>query len=354
MKTALYAEPPETGNPHRARMLAEVNALVRARQRAAAGRRRQFFKPDYASPEAHAASLAAYREALRAILGWPLTEPAAKATPAARLEPVGEDRFGRIWRVWIDTLPGVRTYGLFFKPRGPGRFPLVIAQHGGQGTPELCSGFFGDSNYNDMTRRVLARGCAVFAPQLMLWDPQRFGPDPGRELVDRRLKQTGGSLAALELTRLIRALDHFAARPDIDASRIGMVGLSYGGFYTLFAAALDTRIRVAVSSCFLNNRTVYDFADWSWFDAANRMLDAEVGALVCPRPLYVEVGVKDALFDVRKARPVARQLARHFAKAGAADRFRYVEHPGGHEFARGDGGIDFLCEHLGVTGPRQA
>ena len=81
----------------------------------------------------------------------------------------------------------------------------------------------------------------------------------------------------------------FAAREDIDGDRIGMIGLSYGGFYTLFAAALDVRIGAAVSSCFFNNRKMYDFVDWVWFNAANQFMDAEVGALVCPRPLYVEV-----------------------------------------------------------------
>ena len=37
-------------------------------------------------------------------------------------------------------------------------------------------------------------------------------------------------------------------------------------------------------------------------------MDAEVGALVCPWPLYVEVGVKDKLLDVRHARPEAQRL----------------------------------------------
>jgi dienelactone hydrolase len=268
--------------------------------------------------------------------------------PRAVVKKIGEDSLGQISRVWIETLPGVHTYGLFFRPYGMGRFPLVISQHGGHGTPELCSGFFGSANYNDMTRRVLRRGIAVFAPQLLLWNPESYGPKHEKDEIDKRLKQVGGSLAALELFRLARAIDYFAARREIDAERIGMIGLSYGGFYTLFAAALDKRIKAAVSSCFFNDRKVYAFADWTWFDAANRFLDAEVGALVCPRPLRVEIGKKDEMFDVRKARGQAERLAATYKRLGIAERFQYKEHAGGHELDRAEDGMDFLCRHLGV------
>src|SRR5262249_38340051 len=39
-----------------------------------------------------------------------------------------------------------------------------------------------------------------------------------------------------------RGLDYLATRPEVDASRIGMIGHSLGGQETLFATAIDTRI----------------------------------------------------------------------------------------------------------------
>jgi hypothetical protein len=173
-----HSEAPETGNAFRESMLAEVQELVRMRQRESDRRRKQFFKPDFTSPSAYEQSLIRYREELKALLGWPLTDACPGEAPSAEFHPVAEDSLGEIFRVTIETLPGVHTYGLYFRPPGKGPFPLVLSQHGGQGTPELCSGFFGSANYNDMTRRILGRGAAVFAPQLMLWDPERFGPDP--------------------------------------------------------------------------------------------------------------------------------------------------------------------------------
>lgn len=199
-----------------------------------------------------------------------------------------------------------------------------------------------------MTRRVLRRGIAVFAPQLHVWG-SAFGPEHQKEVIDRRLKQVGGSIAALDLHRVSRSLDYFEQHRDIDEDRIGMIGLSYGGFYTLYAAALDLRIRVGVSSCYVNNRLIHDFEeDWVWFNAANQFMDAEVGALICPRPLYVEVGVNDQLLGVRHARPEAKRLAAFYQRLGVPEAYHYEEHVGGHEVDKADGGIDFLCRHLGV------
>lgn len=351
MTMDLYSELPEAGNAFRETMLKEVKALLQKEQRKADGRRKQYFKPEFSSVATYEQSTARYREELLGMLGWPLTDRRPTGVPSASHRRIATDSLGRISRVLIETLPGVHTYGLFFRPHGKGPFPLVVSQHGGGGTPELCSGFFGSANYNDMTRRVLRRGIAVFAPQLLLWNCERFGPNHERDTIDQGFKQIGGSLTAIELYRIFRSLDYFANRRDIDAERIGMIGLSYGGFYTLFAAAIDRRIRVAVSSCFFNDRKVYRAADWVWFNAANHFMDAEVGAMVCPRSLYIEVGKKDNLFNVRRARSEARKLEAIYQRLGIAEKFHYEEHDGGHELDKSDQGIDFLCRHLGPEQP---
>lgn len=343
----LYSESPDAGRKHREQMLSELEALVIARQAEADRRRATFFRPDASSLDAYAASTARLRRAFIRMLGWPLTSRRPKSPPAARLEHVADDDLGSIHRVWIETLPGLHTYGLFFQPKDvPPPHPLVISQHGGGGTPELCSGVSGDSaNYNDMTRRLLRRGAAVFAPQLLLWT-EAHGPKHDRAWYDRRLKNMGGSIAALEIHRISRSLDYFASRADIDPARMGIIGLSYGGFYALFTAAADPRLRVTVSSCFFSDRRHYDWPDWTWFDAMNRFQDAEVAQLVCPRALYIEVGQKDQVFDIRHPGPEAEKVSSAYERLGVPDRFRYHEHPGDHELNKAAAPFDFLFGHL--------
>lgn len=341
----LYTEAPDVGNAYREIFLQQVEALLDKKYSDAEKRRSVFFNPDMASVTAYETSLVSLRHQYIDMLGWPLNEPSSTLIPPARQQYVASDDLGSITRLWIEVLPGIELYGILFLPPQKKPVPLVISQHGGLGTPELCSNFFGSANYNDMTRRVLRHGVAVFAPQLFRWD-ESYGRRPDHVILDQQCKQLGGSLAALEIKMLQRALDYLVERAEIDADRIGMIGLSYGGFHTLYGAAVETRINVAVSSCFLNDRRRYGRGDWGWKNAANQFFDAEVAGLICPRYLYLEVGQHDELLDVSSARPVAKQILQIYEKLGIPERCVTYEHPGVHELDKEDGGIDFLVAHL--------
>jgi len=336
----LYTEPEDAGNEYRKEIMAQFNAMIRRERRKADTRRKRFFRPDLSSVEAYAESVEDYRRQFKAMLGWPLTLDDPPARPKVRRKFVAEDDLGRITRLWIETLPGVETYGLLFIPPGDGPHPLVISQHGGGGTPEYCSSFFPCWNYNDMTRRVQQRGVAVFAPQLMVW------AGCNHNTLDTQLKQLGGSWAAFETLRLRRCLDYLTRRKDIDGERVGMIGLSWGSFNTLVAAAVDTRIKSALASCFFNNRKIYGCSADVWFNSAGMLLDAETAGLVCPRRLCIEVGKVDTLFSVRHTRPEARKVQKLYDDLGISGEFLYNEHEGGHELDTRDGAIEFMCDGL--------
>jgi dipeptidyl aminopeptidase/acylaminoacyl peptidase len=341
----LYSESTSIGFAHREQYLNQVVALTDREGEKADQERQDFFQPDLSSPAAYQISIGAYREQFKAMLGWPLTQERSEHVPVAREAFVSEDSLGRISRLWIETLPGLEMYGMLFVPRGGSPRPLVISQHGGGGSPELCSGLYGPSNYNDMTRRVLEKGAVVFAPQLLLWS-DTHGPSFNRHEMDSRLKQLGGSITALEIYQLQRCLDYLVTRPEIIPGQVGMLGLSYGGFYTLFTAAIETRIRAALSSCFFNDRKKYAWPDWSWFGSARRFLDAEVAALVCPRALWVEVGDRDELFTVETARLDAQRVQALYDAIGLADQFCYKEFEGGHELDPAGEAIEFLMDRI--------
>lgn len=56
----------------------------------------------------------------------------------------------------------------------------------------------------------------------------------------------------------------------------------------LYTAAADTLIKVALSSCFFNDRRRYWCRDRGFYDAASTLLDVEVACLVYPQTLNLE------------------------------------------------------------------
>ena len=344
---ALFSEARSQGNPFRATFLEEVRGVLDARRGESAARREAFFRPSFVSLGAYEESTHPLRERVVQALGWPLN-----GTPVAPPEGdvvetlVAEDTLGSIYRLQIPVLGPLHCYGLYFVPKGNGPFRLVISQHGGLGKPEETAGLFDTANYNRMTRRIVERGYAVFAPQLLLtWD-EEFGPKYDQQALDIAFKQVGGSMAALQIYMIQRVLDVLLCRKEIEGPGAAMVGLSYGGFYTLATTACDARIRTAVSSCFINDRLKYGWQDWTWFDSANHFLDREWCALVCPRPLYLEAGRRDDLFDIASAREVAASAGEIYGKLQISDRFAFEAFDGTHEFNPGNTPLDFLVKHF--------
>lgn len=336
-----FKEPEAAGNAHRAHSLAQLDELLAQRQSEANVTRREFFAPRLDSPQHYEADAAILRLQFAQMLGWPLCP--APVAAARRIEEsfVGEDDLGRIYRLRIPGVGPLDLYGLLFVPPGDGPFPLVLAQHGGLGTPELAAGLAGNSaNYHDMARRPMERGAMVFAPQLFLTWGESAGPNRDQAALDTQLQQLGGSRAALELALLTRALDVFCARSDVDSQRIGMIGLSYGGFYTLALAALDVRIKVALSSCFFNDRHRYNWSDWVWKGSARRFLDAEIASLVCPRALWIEIGERDELFAANGAQEPMQAVQARYEALGIASKLGFKCHAHGH-----DDGLGFLAAH---------
>ena len=110
----------------------------------------------------------------------------------------------------------------------------------------------------------------------------------------------GQSVIGMWVWDLKRLIDYIETREDCDIDRLGCVGLSGGGFQTLWLTALDDRVKAAVSSGYF-----YGFSEamlemyqcscnyaphiWEYVDAG------DIGALIAPRPFVVETGNRDLL-----------------------------------------------------------
>lgn len=314
-----------------------VEALIAARQKDAESVRADYFKDIFADPEA-------YRQDLKKMLGWPLVDHNDDGISAFKKVKLADEDGYSIYRMTFDVLDGLEMTGLYFEMNGAGRRPLVLVQHGGSGTPEAVSGIYGTpSNYNDMLPRVIAQGVHAFAPQLLLWKVERYGVPYERKDIDARLKRVGSSITALEIYALIRILNYFENQENV--LNFGMVGLSYGGFYTLTLAALDTRIKSSISCSFFNTRDSYPWSDWTWWRSAEQFDDAEVACLVYPRKLCIELGDHDKLFDVTYGKRSFERLEGICREVGT-DWVTFMTFDGDHEFCKDDEPIRRLAEYL--------
>ena len=286
---------------------------------------------------------AGVEESLRGRIGYP--PPGLFKKVKERLEKAGEDEVAIYYRCYVPIAPELETYGLYIVPKlRAGRVPLVVSMHGGGGFPELAT-FQGGANYHDMVRGAVAQGYVVFAPHHIFYpyrDREHGSPIPPdvRARLDADLRARGTSLAALEVEKTSKALDALLKRPEVDPRRVAMVGLSYGGFYTLYTPALDPRIRVAVASCSFRNDPAQPGKP------EGRLVDlssADLAALIAPRALAIQAGIHDKGFPIDDVR-AAIEKARKFYEA-APDSFQFDAFQGGHEF-RGDLAWAFLRKHL--------
>lgn len=336
----VYHEDVLTANPYKQDYLDSMEKLIQERLQEAGAVRALRAKEILENPEQA-------RSEFAKMLGWPLTEePRQPLTTVASL--LSDESGIRLYRMKFEIFPGFFYYGLYFEHTGQ-HLPLVLSQHGKWGTPEVCSDVIPleETNYHHMSRRILQRGAHAFAPQMLLWQEESCGIAYDRNLIDAKLRQVGGSIVALEIYCLRCCISYFETQPEVDEAQMGMVGLSYGGMYTLYTAALDTRIKAALSCCYFNDRSVQLFPDWSWKNSAWQFLDAEIALLCCPRALFLAVADNDPGFLVENGKREYGRLNRALQAYNAQQNWlRFEVFAGVHEFCPEDHFLDAFFSAL--------
>jgi len=333
-----YQETFEFAQPYKKDYVDSIELLIEKKQKEAESARAEFISGIFENQEK-------YREDFKKMLGWPLVGYDGEKLPAVSLcEELSDEETHIVYRMQFEMLGGLKVTGLFFKAKGEGKKPLVIAQHGGAGTPEIISDFFEyKACYHHMTERLMVRDVHVFAPQLLLWNKERYGIEYERREIDARLKRLGSSITAIEVFALQMILNYFETKEYV--KNFGMVGLSYGGFYTLFTAAVDERIKSAISCSFFNKRDKIPWPDWVWKNSGFMFDDAEIACLVYPRTLCIELGKKDEYFAYEDGEEAFKKLTEYCKNVGT----KWVSlHPfdGIHEFCEDDAPIEKLVNEL--------
>ncbi len=133
----------------------------------------------------------------------------------------------------------LRIQAYLYKPAGEGPFPVVIYNHGSRPTRERVP-----MPFVYVGSMLEASGYLVLVPERRgygLSDGPTFsevvGEDRGPRFVTRVQEETDDVLAAAEFVKTL---------PYADATRVGVMGWSFGGIVSIFAASRSSTFRVAV------------------------------------------------------------------------------------------------------------
>jgi dienelactone hydrolase len=254
-------------------------------------------------------------------------------------------------RIVYTASDGDRIPAFLLVPRGrraPGPAVLVHHQHNGErhlGKSEVC-GLAGDS-LQAFGAALAERGFVVLAPDSICFEDRRpagigIEPHPGdwqqhyNEMTYRLLR--GDTLMRKVLDDAAVGLSALVALDVVDATRVGILGHSYGGNTVLFQAALDERVRFACTSgaaCSYRHKmqrgTGVEMAEV--LPGVSGRLDVDdLLRLVAPRPMLVVSATgdpysADASEMVRLARPA-------YVAAGAPTALEHAEYEGEHALTR--------------------
>jgi cephalosporin-C deacetylase len=167
-------------------------------------------------------------------------EELRRVAPQPELAPAPQHggREYEVQQVALHGLGGVRLRGWYCTPREappPGGFPAVLSVPGYSGQRPIPT-------------QLPMHGYAVLllypraqGESKAEWDLES-GTKLTYHLTDRERFYYRGGYADC-----VRGLDFLAARPEVNAARLGMWGRSQGGGLTLATAALDRRLRAAVA-----------------------------------------------------------------------------------------------------------
>ena len=134
-----------------------------------------------------------------------------------------------------------RVPGLWVRPQGAGKHPVVIVLHGTGGTKE---------GQLPVLKQLAAKGFLAVAIDGR-YHGERIAEKTGSAAYQAAMLktyQTGREHPFLYDTvwDVMRLMDYLETLPEVDATRIGMIGFSKGGMETYLAAAVDSRVKVAV------------------------------------------------------------------------------------------------------------
>lgn len=271
-------------------------------------------------------------------------------------------------KIVFETRPGVSVLAYLLTPHAAtSPLPAVVCVPGhGRGVDDTVGI---DQSGRDRTDKagyqrdfaiqVVEKGLAAVSIEPMGFGCRRDPINKKRSLGQSACQPSAGAALLFGETMIgwrvydiFRTIDWMETRTaEIDAKRIGCMGISGGGMATMFAAALEPRIRAAFVSGYLNTfldsiASMSHCIDNYVPGILNWCEMADIAGLMAPRPCFYESGDRDSIFPIHASRAAFARVREIYATLGAEARTGHEVFSGEHVF-HGVQGIPFLAKALG-------
>lgn len=172
---------------------------------------------------------------------WKMAE--LKQVPKAEFGP----RDGLVQTVYYDNVPfqgkPTRVFAYYARPKsGDGPFPAMLCVHGG-----------GGKAFREWAELWAARGyCALAMDTAGNGPDKKHLPDGGPDQTDAgkfgdfTLETVGDMWTYHAVAAVVRGHSLLASLPEVDKDRIGITGISWGGYLTCIVAGIDDRLKCAI------------------------------------------------------------------------------------------------------------
>ena len=388
---AVHAEPPtvlpdtqplEMDGDLTVRIVDEAHQFLDRKSAESVQSRERLWNRDSSSPAAYEKSVEPNRRRFMQCLGMidervpVVMERFGDEDAPALLAETGRYRVFQVrWRV----LEGVDGEGLLLEPKGRPAAHAVVLPDAGQ-TPEQLAGLApGVAPPSQFARRLAENGFRVVVPVLIDRSCEFSGNpriamtnQPHREWIYRQAFEMGRHVIGYEVHKVLAAIDWLEKTAGPQA-KLAVAGYGEGGLIAFYAAAVDPRIDVCLTSGYFESRQqvwqepIYRNV-WSLL---HEFGDAEIASLIAPRTLVVEYsevpqvdgppspeqGRRGGAAPGKLATPPFERVAEELNRAAALDQGKLgqrhlVSAPGGKPVGPGDEkAMQLVATACGLSSP---
>ena len=288
------------------------------------------------------------RKTFAGLLKIPFENPAVSVTVNSMREEDGIVIEDVSW----ESLDGEIVPAFVLRPsNAQGRLPAIVCLHGSSGsresmsTPEFRVGPWrspGSSTEHDRllgwARELARRGYLALAITQRGLDTRK----PAINTQSNALLVRGRTGMGAVLYEIRQGLTYLEQRPDVDAARIGMTGLSFGGITSFYTWLLDDRVAASAPICggvgsiaiFIEKGSLSYHGTYWWIPGMLEKGDqADFAAAMAPRPLMLWAPTEDIAMPKAAVDRFISIVRPAYERAGKPEAFVVHQQPGEHTFS---------------------